>query len=63
MGKYFPDPNLRILKKTADTMFESSRSIYRAKKEAFLRGDEAVQEQIGQGKDIMSVLRTPSISR
>lgn len=39
-------------------MDSRSRGIYRGKKEALLGGDEELKRQIGQGKDIMSVLRT-----
>ena len=61
IGRFAPDPNLRRLKTVADIMFKSSSEIYRAKKEAYLRGgDEALQGQVGQGKDVMSVLRRSS---
>lgn len=53
-----PDPNVQHLKNVADIMDSQSRGIYRSKKEALLGGDEELKQQIGQGKDIMSVLRT-----
>ena len=52
-----PDPNFRRLKRLADVIDASSRKIFKAKKEAVLRGDDAVKEQVSGGKDIMSVLR------
>ena len=42
---------------TADVMDQTSQEIYRSKKQALQDGDEAVRCQIGEGKDIMSVLR------
>ena len=51
-----PDRNLQRLKNISDTMFESSREIYREKKQAFLGGDEILQQQVGHGKDVMSIL-------
>ena len=40
----------------ADAMHASSKEIYEQKKEAMAKGDEAVLQQIGEGKDIISVL-------
>ena len=39
-----------------DIMHRVSLEIYRQKKRAFEEGDEAVMKQIGEGKDIMSLL-------
>jgi hypothetical protein len=39
-----------------DIMDQTSTSIFEAKKKALLMGDEAVSQQVGRGKDIMSVL-------
>ncbi|KAH9948320.1 cytochrome P450 monooxygenase [Amylocystis lapponica] len=39
-----------------DTMDNRARSIYQAKKIAFEQGDKAVTHQVGEGKDIMSIL-------
>ena len=41
-------------------MQERSVAIYEAKKAALARGDEAVTRQIGEGKDLMSILSTPT---
>ena len=56
--KLVPNRHLHVMKNLSDTMQSSSEGIYKAKKEAFLRGDEAVRQQIGRGKDVMSILRT-----
>jgi len=53
---YFPVKQVRVIKSIVDAMSESSTSIYRAKKAALEKGDEAVVRQVGEGKDIMSVL-------
>ena len=52
-----PDPNFQRLKTLADVIDANSREIFKAKKEALLRGDDAVKEQVSGGKDIMSILR------
>lgn len=41
-----------------DKMNVVAYQVYEGKKIALAAGDEAVQEQVGQGKDIMSVLCT-----
>lgn len=53
-----PKRAVRDLKYIVDTMDERSHEIYRNKCRALLTGDEALKQQIGEGKDIMSVLRT-----
>lgn len=40
----------------ADAMHFSSKEIFELKKNAMEKGDEAVLQQIGEGKDIMSIL-------
>ncbi|KAL6306606.1 cytochrome P450 monooxygenase [Sparassis latifolia] len=51
-------PNRRVqrIKSAVDTLEKRSREIFDAKKAALLQGDEAVMHQIGEGRDIMSVL-------
>jgi hypothetical protein len=44
---------LRILTKNLDT---ACRNVYESKKRALECGDEAVLQQLGRGKDIMSIL-------
>jgi len=48
------------MKHAIDTMERTSIEVYESKKTALAAGDDAVSKQIGQGKDIMSVLRAPS---
>lgn len=47
----------------SDALSESSRKIVNEKKRALLQGDEALKQQVGEGKDIMSVLREPKHNR
>ncbi|KAL0059104.1 hypothetical protein AAF712_014175 [Marasmius tenuissimus] len=48
--------DLQHFTKLSDYMWELSTEIYQGKLRALEAGDEAVQEQISRGKDIMSVL-------
>lgn len=43
-------------RKIVDLMDNTSRDILKAKREVIQRGGEAVTQQVGSGKDIMSVL-------
>ncbi|KAK7038695.1 hypothetical protein VNI00_010579 [Paramarasmius palmivorus] len=56
LAAYWPSRNLRRGRELADYMWQLSTEIYQEKVQALDRGDEAVVEQIGKGKDIMSVL-------
>ncbi|RDB25856.1 hypothetical protein Hypma_006832 [Hypsizygus marmoreus] len=51
-----PFTNIRRLRDIVDVMDATSVEIYTAKTTALAQGDEAVIKQIGQGKDIMSIL-------
>ena len=57
IAKLIPDANFKHVKSIVDTLYTRSRDIYLDKKEALLKGDEELKHQVGQGKDIMSVLR------
>ena len=52
-----PHDGLRRITEFMDGMRRESTKIYRSKVDALARGDEAVTKQIGEGKDIMSILR------
>jgi len=41
-----------------DTMHKTSLEIFESEKKALMDGDDVVARQIGQGKDIMSMLST-----
>ena len=53
----FPHKGVQKLKSIVDVMHYRSVEIYRSKKEALEKGDEAVAQQIGEGRDLMSILR------
>ncbi|EAU85619.1 cytochrome P450 [Coprinopsis cinerea okayama7 len=46
----------RMFKDIVDTMHKTSLEIYHSKKKALEEGDEVVARQIGQGKDLLSIL-------
>ena len=52
-----PHKGVQKLKSIVDVMHYRSVEIYRSKKEALEKGDEAVAQQIGEGRDLMSILR------
>lgn len=52
-----PDPMTQRMKMISDTMHRRSVEIFAAKKKALESGDAALLEQVGEGKDIMSILR------
>ncbi|EJF59821.1 cytochrome P450 [Dichomitus squalens] len=52
----FPHKGVQKLKSVVDVMNYRSIEIYRSKKQALEQGDEAVARQVGEGKDLMSIL-------
>ncbi|PIL26721.1 cytochrome P450 [Ganoderma sinense ZZ0214-1] len=56
LGWTVPVLGLRELMRISRTLDEKSREIYTKKKAALLQGDEVLAMQVGEGKDIMSVL-------
>ncbi|KAJ7155537.1 cytochrome P450 [Mycena crocata] len=59
---FVPLPDLHIARDLVDVMDDTSKRILAKKREAIAKGDIAVMEQIGQGKDIMSLLMRASDS-
>ena len=53
-----PFKSVHEVKDIIDTMDRESRRIFKEKKDALLKGDEAVAHSVGEGKDILSVMRT-----
>ena len=53
-----PRNALHELANISDVLHRRSIEIYESKKRALAEGDEAVEKQIGEGKDIMSILST-----
>ena len=56
--RLIPIRSLKRLLKISDTMYEQSSRIVEERRAALLKGDEAVLQEVGEGKDIMSVCRT-----
>ena len=50
---------VKDMKVLIDVFHNTSIEIYEAKKHAFQQGDEELAAQIGQGKDVISILSTP----
>ncbi|CCM05747.1 uncharacterized protein FIBRA_07979 [Fibroporia radiculosa] len=57
-----PDNDVQRIKSIVDTMDFQSRTIFEKKKTALLQGDEAILQQVGEGKDIMSILMRANAS-
>ena len=53
---HLPFMNARKLRDIVDIMYETSLGIFKAKERALREGDEVVAQQIGRGKDIISIL-------
>ncbi|CCM00988.1 uncharacterized protein FIBRA_03036 [Fibroporia radiculosa] len=57
-----PDSDVQRVKRVVDTMDSQSRMIFEKKKAALLQGEEAVLQQVGEGKDIISILMRANAS-
>ena len=55
--KFIPNPQALKMQQITDTLWRRSTEIYQAKKFALEQGDEAVTREMGEGKDLMSILR------
>ena len=51
-----PSQDLHNVRDKVDTIWATSQEIYAQKRAALSSGDEAVKQQIGLGKDILSLL-------
>ena len=58
-----PLKRVQRLKEIVDVMDRTSTEVFEQKKKALQAGDEAVTKQVGEGKDIMSILCEFSISQ
>ncbi|EIW54984.1 cytochrome P450 [Trametes versicolor FP-101664 SS1] len=54
--QWLPMPRLHRLQAVVDTMHRRATEIYREKKARLDKGDEALLQQVGEGKDLMSIL-------
>ena len=55
--EHVPNKRVQHVRGLIDTLYSHACEIVEMKKTALARGDEAVAQQLGQGKDIMSRLR------
>ena len=60
MGQIVPWRNLNHIIKLVDIMNANARNIYETKKSLLNSGDEATTKQVGDGKDIISLLSASS---
>ena len=58
VGRMLPWPGLNQLMDVAETMNAEARRIYQTKKRLLESGDDATVKQVGNGKDIISLLST-----
>ena len=56
LGQFIPFQTVRRLREIIYAMDYHSRRIFNEKKAALEKGDEAVIHQVGEGKDILSIL-------
>jgi hypothetical protein len=56
LGRALPWPKLNHLMDLAETLNSKSRGIYETKKRMLELGDDATVRQVGDGKDIISLL-------
>ncbi|TBU29268.1 cytochrome P450 [Dichomitus squalens] len=56
LGLAYPFPNVLRVLKLSDTMTKRAKEIVHEKKMALKNGDKALAHQVGEGKDIMSIL-------
>ncbi|KAI0713775.1 cytochrome P450 [Earliella scabrosa] len=56
MLRWFPHPDVGRVMEIADTMAQRSKEIIDEKRRLLLQGDEAFVQQVGAGKDLMSIL-------
>ena len=57
-----PVNQVQHLKNIVDVMHKRSADIVTEKKAALQRGDEVLTQQVGEGKDVMSILHTCSFT-
>lgn len=53
----WPSKTIKQAVDIVDVMHDQSVEVYNAKKNALAEGDDAVVQQVGKGKDILSILR------
>ncbi|KAH9056545.1 cytochrome P450 [Lactarius vividus] len=62
VGKMLPWPGLNHLMDLAEAMDAQARGVYETKKRLLESGDDATAKQIGEGKDLISLLMQASVA-
>ena len=57
---FWPNMKLKQLRDIVDIMDDTAVDVYKKAKEGMEKGDEELVNRVGQGKDIMSILRSYS---
>lgn len=53
---HFPSRRLRDMRDMIDTWDRTTKQIFEEKKRALMEGDEALANQVGKAKDLLSIL-------
>ena len=56
VAKYLPWKSMQMLVQIADVMNRTAQTVFESKRSALKMGDEAVLQQVGDGRDILSAL-------
>ena len=56
-AELIPNKGVQEVKDCIHLAWKTSTDIYHEKRQALLTGDAALKQQVGEGKDIMSILR------
>ena len=62
VSNFVPTRDMKEMRSIVQTLAAKTREIYYGKKSALEKGDASVVHQIGEGKDILSVLSEQSSS-
>ena len=57
LASVFPWYPVRHMQAISDNVYETSRQVLRRKGELLKQGDAVMRQEIGEGKDLMSILR------
>ena len=57
MVELLPSKNIQRMREISDTLHARSMAIFEEKKALLAKGDEALKQSVGEGRDVMSILR------
>lgn len=58
LAVHAPSRRVKKMVEVVDVMDNTSNEVFNARKQAIEKGEEAMSQQVGQGKDILSILST-----